>query len=74
MAVVVMESIALWLADRTRRRIPGPEADPAAKRIQRGRLADSDSHDWFHDPDRGPSHRLAPAHRRLAGWLLLIKN
>ena len=33
-AVVVMESIALWLADRTRRRYP-ILADPAAKRIRR---------------------------------------
>jgi hypothetical protein len=34
MAVVVMESIALWLADRTRRRYP-VLADPATKRIRR---------------------------------------
>ncbi len=33
-AVVVMQSIALWLADRTRRRYP-VLADPAAKRIRR---------------------------------------
>jgi hypothetical protein len=52
---------------------PSGPADPADQTHPAGRLADGHRPGRFHDPDRGPGHQLATAHRGLARRFALTR-